>query len=171
MDGLMVAGNAASDDLVIHGLIVTKEFLADPVLPGSEVVLRFTLVNISPAAATILIFRDALDPEVLPGMAATVLPTLPCGPGSALVAVDRPGSPGEELSLTGASLAAAGSPGDSCTFDVTLLVPAATPSDTYTNTTGLILALIGTDVVIPENAIDNLTVSNELLFLTKEFTD
>ncbi|MCP3911953.1 MAG: hypothetical protein GY713_13470, partial [Actinomycetia bacterium] len=161
----------AEDDLDILGLVVTKEFLSDPVLPGAEVVLRFTIENSSPALAIIIAFFDPLDPEFIPGLTTVApLPADPCGVGSVLTADDRDDPLGEELKLTGATLAAAGSPGDSCTFDVTLLVPAATPSATYTNTTGFIFAFIGTALVLPEPATDTLTVAGDLLFLEKEFS-
>ena len=175
--------NPASDDLQISGLVLTKEFTDDPVLPGGTVTLRFTIENQSPSDdATGITFEDLLDPFVLPGLTATGLPlTDPCGSGSMLISFSAPAvvSPPfpailEGLRLTGGILDA----GEMCTFDVTLEVPALTAEDPpmptdgiYPNTTRDFEATIDeSEVPTPfANAADDLVVDGDLLELTKEF--
>jgi len=161
--GVPTAGQAASDDLQIAGLALTKAFLDDPVIPGDTVTLRFSVENSGPVSATDISFTDNLA-GVLSGLAATGLPISEvCGAGSVIT-----GSLGNtRLDLVGGSLG----PGETCTFDVTLVVPAAAESDTYGNTTSALLATInGSPASLPA-ASDQLTVDATLIHLAKEFTD
>ncbi len=119
-----VAG--ATDELqVVDALSISKDFIDDPVAPGATATLRFTLTNAHPTeAATGLSFSDDLN-AALTGLQAVSLPASGfCGGGSTISGTTN-------LTVTGASLAAA----SSCTFDVTVQTPAATPSGTYLNTT------------------------------------
>lgn len=162
--GLETIGNAAADDLKIAGLVLTKEFTDDPVLPGGTVNLRFKIENVSPTSdAANIFFEDDLA-STLAGLTATGLPmNNVCGNGSSLQ-----GSAGNTfLTFNGGSLAV----GEPCTFDVTLQVPAGAASGTYNNRTSLFNATLEGPPVFFDNATDNLIVSNDLLLLTKEFTD
>jgi len=164
VDALQVLSNAASDDLVIAGLVLSKEFVGDPVLPGSSVILRFTIDNISPVStATEIFFRDDLS-VVLSGLVATgTPPTDPCGTGSTLTFLS-----GNRLIVFDHGTLA---PETSCSFDVTLGVPSGAQSDDYANQTDSFSADVeGTTVFFP-NAADVLSVNNNLLALSKEFTN
>ena len=56
VDGQTGTGNAATDDLLIGGLTLTKEFIDDPSLPGDLVTLRFTIDNTTTEDATSIFF-------------------------------------------------------------------------------------------------------------------
>ena len=162
--GVETAGPAASDDLLIGGLTLTKEFTDDPALPGGTVNLRFTIDNTSPVSdATDIQLFDNLT-GVLSNLVGTGLPMSDvCGTGSTLA-----GANGDRLLiLQSGSLAA----GESCTFDVTLQVPSNAAPGTYTNlTTGFQATVEGATVQFT-NAADVLTISSDFLLLTKEFID
>lgn len=162
--GVATVGIAATDDLDIAGVVASKEFLDDPVLPGGQVTLRFTLTNESPvSAATGIAFQDNLN-ATLSNLSAASLPGAdPCGVGSSLIAanLDR------LLVLSGGSL----DPGASCSFDVVLDVPASTLAGGYTNQTSAVTATIDGSVVAFDPATDDLTVESDILSLTKEFVD
>ena len=159
--GEAVTGLAATDDLLISGVELTKQFLGDPVLPGSTVILRFTITNDNPDFdATNISFTDDLA-GALPGLAATLLPATDiCGMGSSITGTTN-------LLFSGGSLSA----GTLCTFDVTVQVPVGTPSDTYFNVTGSLGATIDGNPITFGNAADDLVVDANLLQLTKDFTD
>ncbi len=170
-----VTGLPAEDDLTVAGLVLTKEFIDDPALPGGTVTLEFTLANVSASeSASSITFTDNLD-DVISGLAAATgeLPKTdlcdPDGPGGAPATGTMAGSAGDTfLTVSGASLAA----GESCTFSVVLDVPTGTVSDTYVNTTASFNATFGgTPSVLFPNAVADLVVSNELLLITKSFTD
>jgi len=162
--GVTVIENAASDDLMIAGLVLTKEFTDDPAFPGGTVTLQFTIDNISPVSDATAIFFDDNLASMIPGLAATGLPAVDiCGTGSSLV-----GLVGNTLlRFSGGSLLA----GESCTFSATLQVPAGAASDTYINTTSMFLATIDASTVLFPNASDPLVVSGDRLLFTKSFTD
>ncbi len=114
----------------------SKEFIDDPVLPGDNVTLRFTLENLDNSnPVSVLSFTDDLG-AALAGLTATGTPMNDvCGPGSQMAGTSV-------LTLTGGSLA----PGASCSFDVVLQTPAGAALGTVvTNTTstpsGTILGL------------------------------
>ena len=175
-----VVGPSASDDLLVAGLVLTKEFVGDPVVPGDTVILRFTIDNIHPTAdATEITFEDLLDPFVLDGLSASLPPSPdpPCGAASSLATFNAPEQTfpdppfpaiDQGLRLTGGHLLAGGS----CSFDITLSVPAETPSETYTNVTRGFQGRIGggAPTSFPDAA-DALVVSSDQLFLSKAFLD
>ncbi len=162
--GVGTTSSAASDDLMIAGLVLTKEFTDDPALPGGTVNLYFTIDNISAAEdASGITFRDALN-SVLTGLTATGLPLNDiCGAGSSLVGL----SGNTVLVFSGGSLTA----GTSCQFGVTLQVPGAAASNTYSNATSAFSATMGGSTVVFPNAFDQLVVSSERLAISKSFTD
>ncbi len=104
---------AASDDLVVSGLVLTKDFTDDPVIAGGMVTLTFTLDNTGGAVdATDITFKDPIDPEVLPGLTATLppIPDPPCG--GTLTTMGLGGGNVEALVFMGGSVPA----GTSCSF-------------------------------------------------------
>ncbi|REK07344.1 MAG: IPTL-CTERM sorting domain-containing protein [Acidobacteria bacterium] len=172
--GIATTGLPAVDDLVVAGLMLSKEFTDDPVIAGGTATLRFTLDNtLGTQDATAILFTDDLD-ATLEGMTAVLPPTPdpPCGAGSSLV-----GSSGNTfLTFLGGTVTA----GTSCSFDVTVQIPAtipnppgpAIPSDgTWANTTGNLAATIGGSNAVLPPATDDLVVDSNLLQITKQFTD
>ncbi|MDH3651121.1 MAG: hypothetical protein OEQ53_15645, partial [Saprospiraceae bacterium] len=165
-EGSSVSGNQAQDDLVVTSLILNKEFTNDPVGPGDNVTLEFTLTNSSDDALENIQFTDDLD-DALIGLIAVGLPLNDiCGTGSSLV---QSGS--GFLTFSGGSLAAT----SSCTFSVELTVPAGAAEDGYVNTTSSVSAkkVIGGATVIGPPASDELIVMDQSsqLTLTKSFLD
>ena len=172
--GVTAAGNPATDDLRIAGLVLTKEFTDDPVIPGATVTLRFVISNVSATEdATSISFTDDIG-ATLSGL-AVILP-LTTGTCDGTL-VDLFGV----LTYFGGSLIA----GASCTFDVTLAVPIGAASGTYANSTaslvssptppapsGFFAIMSGSgSLVFFDDARDDLIVNSSLLALTKEFTD
>ncbi len=161
--GVPTGSPAAEDDIVVTGLLFTKEFTDDPVIPGDDVTLSFTLDNTAGAVMVDTIsFTDDLT-AVLPGtpdLTATPPPSPdpPCGPGSSLSVIG-----GSFLFFSGGEVAAGGS----CTFTIPVTVPAGAAEDTYANVTSALSTSIGT---LPPAA-DELIIQSTLLALSKEFTD
>lgn len=168
-----VTGNIASDELFVSPTpILTKEFTDDPVIPGADVTLRFTITNTSTTSgATDIAFIDELT-TFLPFPISLTLPPMPdppCGAGSSLALIfidtDREG-----LSLTSGSLAAAPEAGSTCTFDVTVTVPGGQPTGDYVNTTEEITATVDAATRTGDPATDTLRVI-AAPSLSKAFTD
>jgi len=156
---LETQGQPATDDLLVTGLTFSKEFLTDPVIPGGTTTLRFTLDNSNGAqAADITFFTDNLEAD-LPGLAATGPPTFDdCGG-------DMSGT--TFLTYVGGSVPA----GQVCTIEVPVMVPGGAANNTYRNqTSNLSVTIDGNSVSLPP-ATDELTVTDTLLLLTKEFVD
>ena len=135
MEGNGVLFDPATDTLEIASVLLSlqKEFTDDPVPPGGNVTLEFTLTNLDQAsAASSIAFTDDLD-AVIEGLVAIGLPAADvCGAGSAISGTDL-------LTFTGGSLAAGGD----CTFSVTLQVPVdAIPGTIATNVTSEVSGLI-----------------------------
>lgn len=127
IDSSTVFFDPARDDLTVAGdlLSLTKKFTDDPVSPGGNVNLSFTILNLSSSTAVSdIAFTDDLD-AVLTGLAATGLPSSACG-GTL--------SGTSTISLTGGSLGAGGS----CSFSVNVAVPAGAAPGIYTNATSSI---------------------------------
>jgi len=125
--GAAATAPAASDVLRIDVVGLTKAF-AGPAVAGSNVVLTFTIDNLSTSLISGLAFTDDLD-AALAGLQATALPSAPCGAGSTIGGASQ-------LTFSGGTLAA----GTSCSFDVTLQVPAGAAPGTFTNTTSQLFA-------------------------------
>ncbi|MCB1053932.1 MAG: DUF11 domain-containing protein, partial [Acidobacteria bacterium] len=158
--GASTTGTAAQDNLSIAGLMLTKEFTDDPVIPGATANLRFTIVNSSPVSdATSIFFTDNLS-AALSGLTATTLPMNPCGAGSAISGTTT-------LIFTGGNLTA----NTMCTFDVTVMVPVAALDGSYLNTTSNMTAMVEGSSVSVGSASDSLVVSSEQIFFDKTFTD
>jgi uncharacterized repeat protein (TIGR01451 family) len=137
-----------------------KSFTDDPVPPGGDVTLEFTVTNLNRSdTATDITFSDDLD-ATLAGLEATGLPlAAPCGVGSQLVGT-------RTLALNGGELL----PEASCTFSVTLQVPVTASPGVYVNTTSVITAQVGDDIAVYDPATDRLFVWPAPL-LTKSFDD
>ncbi len=158
VDGLAATSRPATADLQVVGVVLTKEFLDDPVLPGESVTLRYGIENVHPSVgADIVSFADDLN-AALSGLAAT---------GGALV--DTCGgtlSGTNSLTYTGGSVAS----GSSCSIDVLVQVPAGAADGTYNSTTSFLQVNQG-GVVVVNPATDQLVVNSSLLQVTKQFTD
>ena len=127
IDSSTVAGNPASDDLLVVGAPhLNKEFTDDPVQPGGTVTLEFTIAHVenAPGDATGITFTDDLA-LILPGTSDITYTGLTlndvCGGGSSISGTST-------LTFAGGSL----SSGTSCTFSVALDVPSdAAPPHQY----------------------------------------
>ncbi len=139
----------AVDQLVVDNNLLdfSKEFTDDPVLPGSNVTLEFTIDNLDNTnAVSGITFTDDLD-AVISGMVATGLPTAACG-GTL--------SGNSTISLTGGSLA----PGASCTFTVNVSVPNSASAGAHTNETSIVTGTINGLGVEGPKATDDLIISS-----------
>ena len=161
--GLSVTGNAAEDSLEVSNLTVTKSFVDDPVVAGTQTTLDFTITNEDPdLGATSIQFSDDLD-DVLSGLTAIGLPLSDvCGAGSSLV-----GSAGDTvLTLFGGNIG----PDSACAFGITLQTPPGALADTYTNVTSNVTAIIGGVPVFLSPATDTLEIIDALT-MTKAFAE
>lgn len=158
--GPLVSSGFATDSIEVTAdeLVLQKDFLDDPVLPGGTVVLEFSILNTNRSdSATGIIFTDDLD-AVLSGLVAIDTPVVdPCGGGSLLSGTSL-------LTLSDGALG----PGEGCTFSVTLQVPAGASAGAYPNTTSSVTADIGGGSVVGSAASETLFV-NQAPGLTKTF--
>ena len=156
---ILSAGKAGSVLEVERGFL-TKIFPDDPVPPGGNVTLEFTVTNFDRVdSATDITFSDDLG-AALSGLTAIGLPlTDPCGMSSQLAGTSL-------LTLTGGNLG----PEGSCTFSTTLLIPGGAMPGVYPNTTSSVTSMIGGNPVVNVPATDKLIVSTVPL-LTKSFID
>ncbi len=159
LGGSPITASSAMDDLsVIEALSLTKSFTDDPVVPGGQVTLEFSLSNAHPTeSASQLAFTDNLD-DALSGLAAIGLPATDiCGSGSQIAGTNL-------LTFSGGSLG----PGETCTFAITLQVPADAPfGTTASNTTSPVFGEIGGAEVMGTAATDDLQV--DFFTFTKSF--
>lgn len=130
---------------------LSKAFIDDPVAPGDEATLEFTIDNLSlTGSASSIAFSDDLD-AVLSGLVASDLPASNvCGPGSFLSGTDF-------ITLTGASLP----PAASCTFSLVVTVPMGAGDGDYVNVTSVISGEIDGRPVLGDPAVDVLQVVPE----------
>ena len=159
--GLPVTGAAATSDLVVAGITFESEFLDNPYLAGDIATLRFTLANISSSdAITSISFTDSLS-SALSGLSAIApLPSSPCGAGSAISGTTA-------LTFTGGTLAV----GEQCTFDVTVQIPVSAANGEFVNSTSALTATFGGASGVANNSTSSLVINNEIISLTKEFSD
>ncbi len=158
--GVVVTSAAASDALSVSGVVVTKEFVDDPVVPGGVVSLRYSITNAIPGEAlTNIAFTDDLG-TVLSGLVATALPLNGvCGAGSQLSGTDV-------ITLTAGQLA----DGGSCTFTINLQVPAGASAGKYPSVTSAITADTSGGSVSIDPVGDTLIIGDPLMF-SAQFTD
>ncbi len=160
VSGLTGTSTGASDVLTIGGLTLTKEFIENPALQGTETTLRFTIDNTTSLDATNIIFFDNLN-DMLTGAQAVLLPQNDiCGPGSSISGTSN-------LTFSGGNVTA----GSSCTFDVIVDIPSGAANGSYSNLTSNLIATLGGSILVLDPASDVLEVNNELIQITKEFTD
>ena len=152
--GVPTTKNSATDRLAVKTIPrLTKSFTDDPVISSGTATLEFTLENTSQtSAATAVSFTDNLS-----AMGSGITPTgLPlsnvCGAGSSLTQFFD----GDTLflALVGGNLAA----GTSCTFSLTLQVGSDVESGNYLNTTGVVSANVGGEILSGFPASDTLVV-------------
>ncbi|MEM8993569.1 MAG: hypothetical protein AAGF23_02130, partial [Acidobacteriota bacterium] len=156
--GLSTEASGSSAPLTVTGLEFTKEFIDDPLLPGAAGTLRFTISNTSTIDLAGGFFTDNL-PSALSGLTASTLPANGfCGAGSTIVGPSF-------LIATGLELLA----GTSCTFDVTVQVPGGAANGSYLNATSNLS--FSTPAVVFGVASDALTIDNEILEVSKSFTN
>jgi len=151
---------AKSDFLVITGLSLSQSFITNPAFPGTANTIRFTITNsASSPAATDIEFTYDLN-AVVSSLAATSLPSTPCGSGSTITGTTN-------LSFSGGNL----TPGTDCTFDVPILIPAGATSGIYNAITSDVSATVSGVGTTSEAATDTLTITDvgDSLFLTKSF--
>ena len=160
-----VSSGKASDTLTVSvpgKISLVKSFIDDPVPPGQNVNLEFTVMNFDRNfSATNISFTDDLA-AALTGLSANGLPmnNICNGTGSLT------GSAGDTfMTFSGATLA----PETSCTFSITLTVPAGATPGTYGNTTSAITADINGTMETGAATTDTLFVE-PVPILTKEFT-
>jgi hypothetical protein len=141
-------------------LLLSKEFVDDPAVPGGTATLEFTVRNLSRFdAASNISFSDDLD-ATLGGLVATGLPVAGvCGPGSSL-------SGTSVVTLTGGNLA----PNGACTFQVSLQVPAGAAVGSYPDTTSEVTGDVGGRPVVGAPASDVLEVA-ALPLITKDIVE
>ncbi|WP_395373352.1 hypothetical protein [Marinicella sp. W31] len=150
----------SSDTLSVSSEIIdfNKSYLDDPVLPGQNVALEFTLTNLSQTdTVTGISFTDDLEAS-LSGLVSLGLPLMDvCGAGSTITGSGL-------ITLTGASLAAGGN----CSFTVTVQVPLTAQGGSYTNVTSTVTGTLGGSSVNGTPAVDDLLVDQ--LSFSKQFT-
>ncbi len=144
---------AASDTLVVAKLpVLTQSFLSDPVKPGDDVTLRFTLTNSDASnSMTAIGFTELINADI--GMVVTTLPAAnSCGSGSSF---SQQNSSGDiSIQILNANLAA----NANCTFDYILHVPDDASSNIYTFTSSLVSATLSGQTVFGKPATDTLEV-------------
>ena len=153
--------NPARDNLEVRSslLSVTKEFIDDPVLPGSTTTLEFVITNLdTERIASSVAFTDNLD-ATLSGLTFDEILSNSCA--SATVNGLNTGS----LGYINSSLA----PSESCTVQVSLPIPASTEAGTFTNTTSIIAGTINGFAVNGPAATDSLIVQNQTVNFSKSF--
>lgn len=139
---------------------LSQSFIGDPVAPGDQVQLQFTITNLNRGGtATNFSFTDDLD-QALAGLTASGLPASGfCGSGSTLTGTSV-------LTMTGGSLAA----GASCTFSVTLQVPGGASAGKYLNTTSALTFDLDGIPTTANSSSDNLLIITAPK-LTKNFVE
>lgn len=150
----------ASATLTVQGnvLQLTKTFLTDPVAPGADTTLEFTLTNLDDTAVvTDIDFTDDLN-AMLSGATMSSADFGTCGgtvsgTGTGLV------------TFAGGTLAAE----DSCTFQVGVSVPGGAAAGTYSNTTSDVTGSIATLDVFGDPASATLRVSTTDTLFSKSF--
>lgn len=157
------AGRAnASLDVTRTELAIQQSFINDPVTPGGNAILEFTINNFNRnfSASGIAFNNDltTLAPAIA-GLTYNSLVSNDCG-GSAS------GLGSTAINFSGGTVSAEGS----CTVRVELSVPAATTPGVYSNTTGSITGTIDGSPVVGNMASDNLH-AEPVPILTTEFLD
>lgn len=150
VDGSPFVFSGAADSLLISDpLLLSKEFIDDPAIPGGAVTLAFTLTNAS-LSETIssIAFTDDLGAVFAGLVSESGTQSGVCGGSSQLSGTGV-------LSLTGAEL----SPGATCTFSATLRIPASA-SGSSLNTTSMATGIMAGEAVEGIAASDMLRINS-----------
>ena len=119
---------------VVNGIIFSKSFSQNPVAPGDETVLTYSITNFDRSQnLSNISFTEDLN-AALSGLIANGLPIITCGGGNFTTS----GS-GDVLTFSGGTLSA----GQACTFSVNLTVPPGAVGGNYTLTSSAISADLG----------------------------
>ncbi len=138
---------SASDTQSITGLTITKSFVSNNLFAGDVSIIRYTITNAAASvAAADISFTDNLS-GALSSLAATSLPSTPCGGGSNINGTTT-------LTITGGSL----NSGGSCTFDVPILIPAGASSGAYISVSSTLSATVNGNNTVTPSAVDTLYV-------------
>lgn len=149
MNGGIVSGNAATDELQISALSLSKAFATD-VAAGSTVDLTFNLVNEDASSFQSGIrFTDDLNAMIAGAIAIGLPMSDVCGAGSLLSGTDV-------ITLLAGTL----NPSESCQFTVTVSIPAGTAAGPYLNVTSDVLS----DLQGGDPATDTLLVASAPTF-------
>lgn len=158
-----VSSPEVTKDLLVSGLVFSKEFIDDPALAGGTVTIRYILDNTASVVGqdtTNIIFTDNVS-SIMSSLVATVLPANDtCGIGSSVSGTTN-------IIFTGGNIAA----GDSCSFDVTLSIPAGATDDNYISNSSVLSANIGATAITLPSATDSLKVQSENITLSKNFSE
>lgn len=139
-------------------LILTKDFTDDPIPPGNDVTLLFTIFNANRNfSASNVSFTDDLS-ATLAGLTFSSIISNDCS-GSSVT-----GLGGTSISFSNGTLA----PEGSCTIEVSLAVPVAAAAGSYLNTTSNISGVIDGDLITDNPATAELFVEPTPI-LIKEF--
>lgn len=152
--GATATGNAASADLTVSSLVLTKEYLENPYIAGAAGTLRYTVENLSGTSTDITLFTDDLN-QALAGLTAT---------GGATVNTCGGALSGTSFIIYVSGTVAANS---TCVIEVPIAVPAGAADGTYRGSTSTVTHSKGTS---PSAAAD-LVVDSAVLQITTEFTD
>ncbi|MCC2606111.1 tandem-95 repeat protein [Planctobacterium marinum] len=111
-----VTSASVSGNFAVTGLSISHQFLSDPALPSSDVVIRYTISNDANAsAATAIQFSHDLSAIISGTVVNGALPSTPCNGSSTVTGTTN-------LSFSGGELQT----GSNCSFDVTVAIPANT---------------------------------------------
>ncbi len=149
VNAVPVSAPAASADLLVLSATapsLVKSYIGSMVL-GGNIVARYVIS--SPSGGNDFGFSDDLD-AVMPGFAATSLPSNPCGAGSSITGTGN-------LVVSGANLV----PGGVCTIDVNLQIPVLGTSGIHSGTTS---DLTSNGLVVASGATASLTVEPKPVF-------
>ena len=155
LDGSSFTTDPATDNININSNLIglSKSFTDDPVSPGDNVTLNFTLTNLDDAQAlSAVAFTDNLD-AALSGMTYDVLISDDCGGTVAGIGTGL-------VTVSGVSIPASGS----CTISISAAVPAGAAPGNHINTTSDLTGTLGGFAVTGDAASDVLEITNLLLF-------
>ncbi len=158
--GTSFSTTGASNDLVVSGLEFSKEFSDDPVSPGEDVTLRYTIANTGSSDATISFFSDNLN-STLSGLSAS---------GGALTNTCGGTLSGtSNLTYSGGSLMA----GNSCEIETLVSVPSGAAPGTYASSSSNLSANYGGNAITVPPASDALSIESATanVILSKDFPD
>lgn len=155
---------AATADLTVAGLEMSKTFLTNPVLAGGTTVLEYTIENFNTTtSATGLGFTESLFAV---GGAVATDPALTNDCGGTATITTIPGL-GSFITYAGGSLAAS----STCMISFELTIPGTTANGLYLSDQTSLSGMFG---ATPTNAVApqvDLEVNSAQLTLTKSFTD